>query len=459
MVNFVSKRPELRGKFVLSFAGGLAALCTVLLVPKVEGGTTQYSTQNPVIVKVLSKAKKHRIKGRLKEAAKLLAAHATADNPEVLLNYAKMLARGWGISRDLDKARDTLLLAVQRNFPKWGEAAFELGRIYRSSKGKDCDRIAFEWFMESARSGHMKAHAELGRHYSRGIGVEVDLGKALEHYKIAARAGSANSLVSFIHKVKRSSGGTFSEEALQEMIEDAIPALENEAVAGRGSSAKVLGRLYRDGLLVERNDALAEMWFERGLRLGDSGSMVELALLLQQKQGIDVPEKRVIALLYKAVEMDNSGALTELGRLHMRSAFGLNREDARTWFERGVAAGHAGSMMELAKLELSGSPDKGQVTKAIEMLKHGASMGHLGCKRLLERLGTAKDVSDPNFITKEQPAKSRIGQPFLIRKMAKRDAQKKNFLSAKSQSRTNSSRPKRTPMTGATTITPFKRGS
>ena len=179
-------------KASLIAAGLLAATSSLVLLPKSSVPAANATAANPVVAKVLSDARKHRSKGRYAKAAALLKDHATPGNPLVLLNYGKLLARGWGVPKNLDEAREKLLMAVQHDFPKRGEAAFELGRVYRQSVGPDCDRIAFEWFVESAKAGHVKAHAELGRHYARGIGVPVDIHNALKHYRIAARSGAAN---------------------------------------------------------------------------------------------------------------------------------------------------------------------------------------------------------------------------------------------------------------------------
>ena len=460
MSNHNDRSFGLSRKATLVAAGFLAAAGSSVLLPTVNWSAVQAShSQNPVITKIINEAKKHRSKGRLKEAAELLEQHARPENPEVLLNYAKLLARGWGVSRNLDKAREKLLLAVQHDFAKWGEAAFELGRVYRQSIGADCERIAFEWFMESARAGHMQAHAELGRHHARGIGVDIDLQKALEHYRIAARAGYANSLVSFIHKVTRASNQPFSQTELAAIVEEAIPALENEAAGGRGSSAKVLGRLYSDGVLVDADEALAEMWFERGARLGDSGSMVELALGFMKKPGGKPRTERAIALLHKAASLRNAGAYTEIGRLHMKSFNGLAKSEARTWFEKGVAAGHAGAMMELAKVRLKGDPDKKQLAEIGKLLKRGAAKGHLGCKRLLIRLaseGKIKDLVELSIVPSK--LKKVVKTPIGVGLGEVSQLQKLRRLAEKQRAK-NMMRRAGDALTGATVITPFKRGS
>ena len=162
--------------------------------------------------------------------------------------------------------------------------------------------------------------------------------------------------------------------------------------------------------------------------------------------------------------MRNSGAYTELGRLHNKAAFGLAKSEARAWFERGVAAGHAGSMMELAKLHLQGKPGKGKLQEIVKLLKLGAAKGHRGCQRLLAEFTrdgkiviSADTVSkqfslppQPKMVTRRPAAKVDIGQISQLKRLRK----------LAEQHRANkASRGSADPLTGATVITPFNRGS
>ena len=120
--------------------------------------------------------------------------------------------------------------------------------------------------------------------------------------------------------------------------------------------------------------------------LGDSGSMVELAMMINLGAADRADLKRTLALLENAAQLRNSGALTELGRLHLVAGNGLDAGKAKAFFERGVKAGHAGSMLELARLHLKGDVTQSDQKRAIKLLKRGAAKGHSGCKKLLTKL-------------------------------------------------------------------------
>ncbi len=405
-----------------------------------SSGTTRW-IGNPVVQKVVAQSKSHWKQGRWSSAAKLLAPYATPDNPEALLEFSKLLSRGWGIPRDLDKAREKLLLAVQHDFPKRGEAAFELAKVYRGSAGDDCARIAFEWFTKAVQWGFHKAHAELGRHHARGIGVDVDLKAALHHYEIAARNGAANSLLSFIKLVSRRDRPDTTLPAIVDLVSRVIPLLEQEALAGRGSSAKVLGRLYRDGVVVDASKVKARLWAKRGAELGDTGAMCDWALLVLNDQPKLVDIERSLKMLRQASELNNAGATTELGRLHLAEKFGLKRQGAVALFERGIEAAHPGAMLEMARLRQRGDLIEQNVTTALELAERAAALGHSGSKRFLEQLKQARQLD---------PARSTATVPSVpIKKV-----QAENLRPIADQSKMNSTQ-KIKALTGATTITRF----
>jgi len=360
---------------VLIVAGLFSATASYALLHSGRSSKPVATIQNPVVQKALKQARSHQSKGRWKLSAELLQPYATSTNPTVLLEYAKLLSRGWGVPQDLDKAREKLLLAVQQDFPKRGQAAFELAKVYRQSSGEDCARIAFEWFSKAAAWGFSKAHIELGRHHLRGIAVPVNVQRALSEFQIAAREGSATALLSFLKLVSKNPKLGKSLPPLTNLVSEAIPMLEQEAL--------------------------------RGKKL--------------------------------AIQLNNSGAMTEFGRLHLVGSFGLKTEGAVRLFEQGVKAAHPGSMLELAKLHLTGRLVTKDGRRAMALLKRGASLGHSGSQSLLAKLlGEKKSLR----IKENNSAQSIMVRPQIRNlKASKKPKNKSN----------------KHPLSGATVITPFGR--
>lgn len=423
----------------LAFAGGISASAVLIFLPGKSWPVAVSTNQNPVIKDALKRVRKLQAGGKWKQSAELLRPYATSQNPHVLLEYGKLLSRGWGVPRNLEKAREKLLLAVQQDFPKRGQAAFELAKVYRKSAGKDCARIAFEWFTKSALWGFPKAHAELGRHHARGIGVPVNIRRALDEFQIASRNGSAGALISFLKLISKDPKLGRGLPSLGELVANAIPLLEREALKGKASSAKALGRLYLDEALLKPNKAKAEVWLRRSADLGDSGAMCDLAMLLLE--GLPSQSNIILALelLEQAATLKNAGAITELGRLHLNQRFGLKKENAVDLFKKGIWAAHPGSMLEMAKLHLAGKIVIKSEERALALLKRGAALGHEGSSSLLRKLSNPEAQTAP---------------AAKILKAKGSDTERKRRSSS---TKTQKSTPLQHPLNGATVITPFGR--
>ena len=377
-----------RKSLSLMCAGVISAvgIFYLLTIPSLQ--TDVNVTENPVAIKTLKEAKNQQKKGRLGKAARLLEKFATIDHPKILLEFARMQARGLGIPQDLESARVNLLLAVQQEFPDRGYAAYELAWVYERSTGDDCTRIAYEWYTKAAEWGFTKAHAELGRMAAQGLGVAVDLHKALAHYQAGAKTGSARAMLKFIRLVQKRSDLHESMPDIDAMAASVIPLLEDEAFSGNAASAKALGRLYLDGGLLPVDLMNAELWLRRSVRLGDIGAMAELATLLLRDRSNQQIVQQAKALLDHAVSLQHSGAMTELGRLYLDPDIELDRAKAAELFKLAAKARHAGGMLELARLHLAGDLVPKDDAFAIDLLKKGAAAGHKGSITLLKSVET-----------------------------------------------------------------------
>lgn len=362
-----------------------AALCIVTLSGALSKSPMRWKAA-PEARTALKEARAHMKKSHWTRAAAVLSSSAIESNPIILLEMGKLLSRGWGVPRNLDKARDILLVAVQQHFPKRGYAAYELAKVFQKSTDEDCERLAFEWFNKAVQWGFGKAHGELGRHYARGIGVGQDMQKALHHYQLAAQHGSAKSMLSFIHLLQRQPDINANLPSSAALLARIIPQLEIEALNGRASSAKALGRFYMNGKLITPNTITAELWLQRSVDMGDGGAMAELAGMLLKGAPKKEQIRRALRLLQTAGQLHDGGALTASGRLHLSGKFGLKQSIAIDLFQRGIDNAHPGAMLEMAKLLLRGELVMQDANAALKLLKRGASLGHKGSKRLLKKV-------------------------------------------------------------------------
>ena len=111
--------------------------------------------------------------------------------------------------------------------------------------------------------------------------------------------------------------------------------------------------------------------------------------------------------LQLAAEAEHGGALTALGRLHLKQAHGLLEAEAVAYLKRGVEAGHPGAMEELARLYATGRLVPQDRTKAHELAGKGAARGHQGSASLLKELQKTDEANLTTIERSVQPAPSK----------------------------------------------------
>jgi len=378
-----SRRMGAKAVAATAVALGLAASAAVLIAWP-DGKQVAI---DPAAIGDLKQAALLAKQGSWTESAQLIETHLTTDNPQAKLEYALLLTRGWGVERDLERARQLLLQAVAYDFPKRGRAAFELGRLYKAASGEDCTRIAFEWFMKSAGWDYTKAHLELGKAFRKGLGVVADADQAMKHYRIAAASGSAAAIWSMIEMAEK--GTAVSEPNLERarvLAGEYLPRLEAEARGGNAYAARSLARLCLKGTVLQRDTGVASRWLREAAGLGDPAAMHDLARLMMKGGDGSQEADAVLDLMRESARRGYGGAMTALGRLHLKQAYGLTREEAVVWLRRGTDAGHAGAMEELARLHLNGVLVESDLSEAERLARMGAKLRHDGAIRLLEEI-------------------------------------------------------------------------
>lgn len=388
------------------FAGSvvLTALCTGMLGDEHYLHTTSaksFHTPDPVAAQELSQARALGKARKWKAAATILERNAIGNNVQAKYEYAMLFIKGWGVPRDLEQARNLLLQAVQEPFRDRAKAAFQLGRVYRMSRGEDCARIAFEWFSKAAKWGYAKAHNELGKSYARGIGVEQNIDQALKHYRIAASHNSSSAVLLLVELLAKGSKTLPADpDRAFAVLNEFLPRLEIAAKAGDARAARCIGRLYANNLIMKANTEEALRWFSIAAGLGDAIAMHDMAMLLVESEDAFTSQQEILNLLNESVKRDYSAAITTLGRLHLIGKFGLPQKKAIHYFKQGVAAGHPGSMEELGQLYLKGKHVEHNLKQARALAEQGSHLKHAGSKRLLKKIKEAEAKSAAqNIIT------------------------------------------------------------
>lgn len=342
---------------------------------------------DPTIEERIKQARGLQKMGNWTAAADLFTALADEGHPVALYHLGRLYKNGWGVEPDPERARAIFLEAISYRFAYRGETAYELGRLFQRSSGEKCAAIALQWFLKALDWDYTKAHVQLAKHYERGIGTERDLNLAFHHYEQAAIAGYPSSTINYARILLVGRYGlTPAPEKARFWAGRAMSGLEQKARDGSASSAKTLGRIYRDGEFVEVNAERARDWFMRSANLGDAGAMHDLAQMLLAEPATDEDVDEALQWLRLAGNAEHGGALTALARLHLKERYGLQAKGAVTLLERGVEAGHPGAMQELGRLYAEGLHVAQDSAKALELAAKGANRGHQGSARLLKQL-------------------------------------------------------------------------
>lgn len=375
------------GKKALAVAIAAAVLVAAAFYATVS--TNGGHVSDPAVLSDLKQARKFGKSGDWAQSAQLIAPHARGRNPQAKLEYALLQSRGWGVARNREQARQLLLQAVAYDFAGRGRAAFELGRLYKTASGEDCIRIALEWFLKAAQWNYTKAHLELGAAYRKGLGTDPDLQEALSHYRIAAANGSATAIWSMIEMVRTGTGDSEPNLPMaRSLAREHMPRLIEQARSGNAYAARTIARFHFDGRVVPHDREKAGRWFREAAGLGDPAAMHDLAQMLMKEPQESDTGRAILDLMRESARRGYAGAMTAMGRLHLKQRFGLSRADAVDWFRQGVAAGHGGSMEELARLYMVGDLLEPNLGEARRLATMGAKLHHKGSRRLLFEIDT-----------------------------------------------------------------------
>jgi len=152
-----------------------------------------------------------------------------------------------------------------------------------------------------------------------------------------------------------------------------------------------LGLMYANGTGVEKNEALALMWFNRAsqnnltkalnlqkvtvttgtsqkfkfaqeaAKRGDARAQFDLAMMYQKGDGVTRNERLAFKYFHKAARKNHAEAKFQMG-LSFAQGKGVKKQSqlARYWFKLAAKAGHPKAMAYLASIERTLRPQYGQ---------------------------------------------------------------------------------------------------
>lgn len=236
--------------------------------------------------------------------------HVAAQN--LLGNFFE---KGYGITQQLEAAKTQYLAAAKADD---ADAQLNLGAWYLNQKSSDAtDEEAVKWIQKAAAQNHPEAELLLALCLQDGIGGKTDTKKAAELIQ------SASNQSLFSAELFAASHADIPDDQKHVLLTDALaqinadPAIAADALvekggrvksmalgylplletAANGNAAKgesrvfeaqrILGTLYRQGVVVPRNTKTAMQWYQKAADQNDAESQYQLAQLMEETRQND----------------------------------------------------------------------------------------------------------------------------------------------------------------------------
>ncbi len=207
---------------------------------------------------------------------------------------------------------------------QYSAALVNLGYMARTGMGRDVDYDrAFDFYMQAAAMGNLRARTNVGSAYIKGQGVPKLPEEGILWYRLAASSGWTNAMTA-------------------------------------------LGDSYARGIGVDKNETEAAKLYGAAADMGQIDAMSNLGRALIKGAGIDKDIGRGLALLEKATDMGNQYAPTFAARVYLKGDDGVAADPvkARSLLELSARRGFEDAYLDLAKAYRDGSFGKADLPQA-----------------------------------------------------------------------------------------------
>jgi TPR repeat protein len=271
---------------------------------------------------------------------------------------------------------------------------YSLGYMHENGQGLPVTltEAAYHYRL-AALEGNTEALRRLINFYLTGMGVSLDLDRAIFWMQQMARLGNARVLTNMCEILLR-----------KQNYADVIPLLRkmtdstDDYIAGYAYDR--LGLCYERGLGVKANPGRAKKYNDQALKRGNSSALTELAMQ-QMKQG---RKEEALATFERAAPQSPDAAYA-LGQMYY---FGTNVEQDKAKalkFIRLAANGNqVNALFFLAALTFNGEPDAPTLDQAIRYAQQAENSGHQQAAQVREKLEQRRKEK---IETPEETARSR----------------------------------------------------
>jgi len=329
----------------------------------------------------------------LQESARWFGMASDKNHKYALYSLGMFYLHGKGVEQDDTQAFSLFLRSHVQGNPY---ASLELGKLYEAGRGtersvklaEDCYRVAFLGFLSlDKKSKDDTLWYRLGMMYLKGIGTEVDEGKAEKYLLQSADCGNTHApyqvaklyIRQETEKLQRN-----SEEAPDyEKIRKALRWLEEAAEQGNTFADCALGKLYAEDGVFAKDMEKAFVYLHRAAEAGNAYAQYRLGKVYLSEEYKDM--ERAVHYLTLSAKQKHDFAAYRLGKLYLAGEeVEKNVELALAYLEKAAHAGNQYAQYVLGKVYLLGRNVPQDREKAYTYFTQSAEQGNAYAAFFLE---------------------------------------------------------------------------
>ena len=228
----------------------------------------------------------------------------------------------------------------------------------------------YQWLKASVDQGHKEAIFRLGCAIRDGSGVEKDLLKAIQTYRLGAEGGIALCQTSL--GMAYYYGSDIPQDYKQAFKWFQLASLQDEPYAHQH-----LGHMYELGHGVEKDERRAVEYFTMATKQNVSQAFSNLGWCYMVGAGVDEDQGIGISLFKEGAALGNAHCMSSLGMM-LLNGDGLlqsNPSLAATWFERAIQKEDSTAMRCLAQMLLNGNGVEQDSARGRNLMAKAAALG------------------------------------------------------------------------------------
>ncbi len=342
-------------------------------------------------------------------AIQYLSDSAEQGNQYALYTLGKIYIEDSDI-QDIKKAIRYFTNASEQGNPF---AAYTLGKLYSDDSLVESDEetaykwysVAYEGFTAIAQDENAEPNDavlyNLGIMSYRGLGVEVNLHKAVEY--LTESADLENVFAQY------QLGRIYLEDNEVQNIDNAVFYLSKAAEQGNPFAAYTLGKIYSDKEMIIKDEIQADKWFRQAYKgfleiekdngtETDSTVLYNLGTMNLEGLGTEKNLEKAIEYLLKSAHQNNEYAQYTLGKMYLKGEeVKQNIEYASLWLNASADQGNQFAQYQLGCIYYREEYGMKDIYKSISYLEQSAEQGNQFAQYQLGIIYLKGDDAEQNF--------------------------------------------------------------